>query len=54
MGYHEGKPWSGLDRWECDDCPFDSLDEEKMKEHSRKYHGTNAPEEEVETGEEEE
>lgn len=36
-GYHEGDKWSGLDRWECDFCPFDSLDEGIMRQHVRDH-----------------
>lgn len=38
MGYKEGAPWAGSPRWECEDCPVDSLDEDVMKTHVRKYH----------------
>lgn len=31
-GYHE-KTWAGHPAYECDDCPYDSMDEDTVKRH---------------------
>jgi hypothetical protein len=38
-GYHEGAPWKGHPRYECDECPFDSLHEDVVAKHVANRHG---------------
>lgn len=37
-GYHQAPPWKTYPRWECDRCPYDSLDEDDIVDHVAKLH----------------
>ena len=36
--YRPGDKWHGMDRWECNECPFDAVDESQMQDHVRNVH----------------
>lgn len=38
-GYTKVEPWKGHDRWACDDCPFDSIEEWRVEIHVARMHG---------------
>lgn len=37
-GFHEADPWKNHPRWECDHCPYDSLDQDDIADHVAKIH----------------
>lgn len=38
LGYSPAEPWKGHNRWTCDTCPFDSLDEQAIADHVTAAH----------------
>ena len=40
-GYEEVKPWGGHRRFKCDECAFDSLNENIIQEHVMEFHCLN-------------
>lgn len=37
-GYKDTEKWNGIQKFECEQCPFDSLDLDAIKEHITKAH----------------
>ena len=37
QGWHEGEPWMGKPRYECNSCSFDAMRKDLIEEHVTKH-----------------